>query len=139
MHNQSDFDDPKQNENDEFKQDLQLIRYEITNNLKKTRDDNMRNMFIINTGLECVAEEIANANNNNKSPNNQFLRYKELLSSYQSPSKIDLEQTPVENINEIQDQLIIESNEQINQSVEQDKIQIKQIITELDKIEVSST
>ena len=49
MHNQGDSDDPKQNEFDDIKQDLQTLRYEIINDMKKTREDNSRNMNIINT------------------------------------------------------------------------------------------
>lgn len=76
MHNQNDIDDPKQNEFDGFKQDLQLIRYEMMNDVKKAKEENMKNMFVINTGLEFVAEEIARSNT---SPKNQFYKYKELV------------------------------------------------------------
>ena len=96
MHSQSDFDDPKQNEYDEFKQDLQLIRYEIVNNFKKAREDNLRNMFLINTGLEYLVEELANRNETSKSNTSQFQRYKELLNSYSAtPTKIEPEITNI--------------------------------------------
>ena len=58
MHNQGDLDDQKQNDFDEFKLDLQQIKYEIVNDMKKTREDNTRNMFIINNGIQVLAEEL---------------------------------------------------------------------------------
>lgn len=58
MHNQGDIDDQRQNDFDEFKLDLQQIKYEIMNDLKKTREDNSRNMFIINNGIQVLAEEL---------------------------------------------------------------------------------
>lgn len=76
MHNQNDIDDPRQNEYDGFKQDLQVIRYEMMNDVKKGREENLRNMFIINTGLEFVSEEIAKSN---ASPRNPLFKYKELI------------------------------------------------------------
>jgi len=81
MHNQGDSDDPKQNEFDDIKQDLQTLRYEIINDMKKTREDNSRNMNIINGGLQFVSEEILN---NNKGNQQSFFRYRELLSLHQN-------------------------------------------------------
>ena len=81
MHNQGDSDDPKQNEFDDVKQDLQTLRYEIINDMKKTREDNARNMSIINGGLQFVSEEILN---NNKDNQQSYFRYKELLSMHQN-------------------------------------------------------
>jgi hypothetical protein len=81
MHNQGDSDDPKQNEFDDIKQDLQTLRYEIINDMKKTREDNSRNMNIINGGLQFVSEEILN---NSKGNQQSFFRYRELLSLHQN-------------------------------------------------------
>ena len=73
IHNQADSDD--------VKQDLQTLRYEIINDMKKTREDNSRNMSIINGGLQFVSEEILN---NNKDNQQSYFRYKELLSMHQN-------------------------------------------------------
>ena len=67
MQNQGDSDDPKQNDFEELKQDLQTIRYEILNDMKKTREENSRNMSIINNGIHFVAEELLNNSFNNNS------------------------------------------------------------------------
>ena len=58
IHNQGDSDD--------VKQDLQTLRYEIINDMKKTRENNSRNMSIINDGLQFVSEEILNNNKDNQ-------------------------------------------------------------------------
>lgn len=58
MHNQGDSEDPKQNDFDELKQDLQQIKYEIVNDMKKSREDSIRNAFIINNGIQFLAEEL---------------------------------------------------------------------------------
>lgn len=81
MHNQGDSDDPKQNEFDDIKQDLQTLRYEVINDMKKTREDNSRNMNIINGGLQFVSEEILN---NNKDNQQSYLKYRELLIMHQN-------------------------------------------------------
>lgn len=65
MHNQGDIDDQRQNDFDEFKLDLQQIKYEIMNDLKKTREDNSRNMYIINNGIQVLAEELLQNKFNN--------------------------------------------------------------------------
>ena len=67
MQNQGDSDDPKQNDFEELKQDLQTIRYEILNDMKKTREETSRNMNIINNGIHFVAEELLNNSFNNNS------------------------------------------------------------------------
>jgi hypothetical protein len=103
MHNQNDFDDPKQNEYDEFKQDLQLIRFEIINNFKKAREDSMRNMFCINAGLEFLVNEITV----NKSPSIQFVRYKELINDSQINNNLTSVKSESEIANEDKQQKII--------------------------------
>ena len=82
MHNQGDSDDPKQNEFDDLKQDLQMMRYEMLNDLKKSREDNMRNMFVINGGIQFLAEEILTNSINKENLNSAIVRYKELLSHH---------------------------------------------------------
>lgn len=137
MHNQNDFDDPKQNEYDEFKQDLQLVRYEIINNFKRLREDNLRNMFIINTGLEYLVEGLTNRTSTIKSPNNQFLKYKELLNSYQTSSKLEAETT----VEKIADSNLEQAVQNTNkpESLQIERPDYRSDMNEIEKIEVSST
>lgn len=58
MHNQGDSDDPKQNDFDDIRQDLQQAKFEIVNDLKKTREESLRNAFTINNGIQYIAEEL---------------------------------------------------------------------------------
>lgn len=86
MHNQGDSEDPKQNDFDEIKQDLQQIKYEIVNDMKKSREESLRNAYIINNGIQFIAEELLDQkkpdlnlnkstqnNSNNASPNSSPL------------------------------------------------------------------
>lgn len=91
MHNQGDSDDPKQNEFDDLKQDLQLLRYEMLNDLKKSREDNIRNMFIINGGIQFLAEEILTNNINKENLNSAIIRYRELVNTHNNILKSDSE------------------------------------------------
>lgn len=96
MHNQGDLEDPKQNDFDDMKLDLQQIKYEIVNDMKKTREDNTRNMFIINNGVQFLTEELLtdktnsgkdapseNSSINSSESNQSMIRYKEFLNSNQ--------------------------------------------------------
>jgi hypothetical protein len=75
MHNQGDSDDPKLNEIDEMKQEVQTIKYEILSDIKKFREENVKRVFMLNNNLQYVTEEfihkyklkscIVNANGNN--------------------------------------------------------------------------
>jgi hypothetical protein len=102
MHNQNEVD-PKQNEFDGLKQDIQLIRYEMMNDVKKAKEENYRNMQIASSGLEFLAEEIVQSNeikklNPSPKSSNQIFKYnKESLDtnnqhffsgSNQTPKKI---------------------------------------------------
>mgnify|MGYP001810981211 CR=1 FL=1 len=91
MHNQGDSDDPKQNEFDDLKQDLQLLKYDMLNDLKKSREDNMRNMFIINGGIQFLAEEILSNNINKDNLDSAFARYRELLNNHHNMLKSENE------------------------------------------------
>jgi hypothetical protein len=83
MHNQGDSDDSK-NEFDEIKQELQMMKYEMENEMKKSKEDNFHNMFIINGSIEFVAEEIMKfCNQTNKENEESNVRFKELLNSHQ--------------------------------------------------------
>ena len=84
MQNQGESDDTKQTEFDELKQGVQMMRYEILNDMKKSREENLRNMRVINSGMEFVADEMINTKNPdsheiNKGTYKQFLSYKEIL------------------------------------------------------------
>ena len=79
MHNQNEVD-PKQNEFDGLKQDIQLIRYEMMNDVKKAKEENYRNMQIASSGLEFLAEEIVQSNeikklNPSPKSSNQIFKY----------------------------------------------------------------
>ena len=87
MHNQTDADDPKQNEYDSFKQDLSAIRYEMMNDMKKSKEENLKNMNLINTGLEFVAEELVKCNQISHSPKSHYSRYKELINENTNEGK----------------------------------------------------
>lgn len=86
MHNQGDSDDPKQSDLEEFKQDLQTMRYEMLNDMKKSKEVNLRNSFMINNSVQFVAEEIMN---NYKTENKEILqlsvkRFKSLINLNQN-------------------------------------------------------
>lgn len=72
MHNQGEVDDLKQNEFDEIKQDMQLMRYEIKIDMKKSREDCIRNIFIVNNGIQFIAEELVEMINSNNYTNNYY-------------------------------------------------------------------
>ena len=57
LHNQgSDLDDPKQNEFDDIKAELQTMRYEMISDMKKSKEDSARNMYIVNGSIQFIAE-----------------------------------------------------------------------------------
>ena len=57
MHNQGDSEDPKLNEIDEMKQEVQMIKYEILQDIKKFREENFKSVFFLNNNLQYVTEE----------------------------------------------------------------------------------
>ncbi len=57
MHNQGDSDDPKLNELDEIKQEVQDIKYDILNDIRKFREDNMKKAFVLSNNLQYVTEQ----------------------------------------------------------------------------------
>lgn len=93
MHNQGDSDDLKQNEYDDLRTELQLMKFDMLNDLKCSRDDTEFSMNSINTGMEFVSEEILNClinkyklNDNQK--DNQIImnRLNDYLNRYQCVS-----------------------------------------------------
>jgi len=77
MHNQNELD-PKQNEYDGLKQDIQIIRWEMMNDVKKAKEENYRNMQVATCGLEFLADEIVQSNSFKLNPSpkslNQIIR-----------------------------------------------------------------
>lgn len=57
MHNQGDSEDPKLNEIDEMKQEVQVIKSEILTDIKKFREENVKRVFMLNNNLQYVTEE----------------------------------------------------------------------------------
>lgn len=68
MHNQGDFDDIKLNDFDELKQDLTLMKNEFINDIYKSKDDILKNVYLLSNSIKFIAEDIllntfaANAN-----------------------------------------------------------------------------
>jgi hypothetical protein len=58
LHRDSDNDDTNEMHFDELKQDLQMIRYEMNNDLKKSREENSRILNHVNTGLILLGEQL---------------------------------------------------------------------------------
>ena len=83
MHNQGDLDDPKQNEFDDLKSELQTMRYEMISDMKKSKEDNARNMYIVNGSIQFIAEEIMINYKNDYDDHQSLLRYKELINAHQ--------------------------------------------------------
>ena len=109
-------DDPKQNEFDELKQNLQMMKYEVVNDLKKTREENIKNMFVIYTGLELVSEELIKTNSINIYDNDryayqQFIHFKEFIFSNQ------IKKQEAENLNKT-DNLAKKSTSTSNSSID---------------------
>jgi hypothetical protein len=57
MHNQGDSEDPKLNEIDEMKQEVQAIKYDILADIKKFREENVKRVCMLNNNLQYVTEE----------------------------------------------------------------------------------
>jgi hypothetical protein len=85
LHNQgSDLDDPKQNEFDDIKAELQTMRYEMISDMKKSKEDSARNMYIVNGSIQFIAEEVMINYKNDCEDHQSLIRYKELLNAHQS-------------------------------------------------------
>jgi len=84
LHNQgSDLDDPKQNEFDDIKAELQTMRYEMISDMKKSKEDSARNMYIVNGSIQFIAEEVMINYKNDCEDHQSLLRYRELLNAHQ--------------------------------------------------------
>jgi hypothetical protein len=87
MHNQGDSEDPKLNEIDEMKQEVQKIKYDILVDIKKFREENVKRVFMLNNNLQYVTEEFLHkyklkASNNNSSTPVAFNSYNNLNGMY---------------------------------------------------------
>lgn len=83
LHNQGDLDDPKQNEFDDIKSELQTMRYEMISDMKKSKEDSARNMYIVNGSIQFIAEEIMINYKNDYDDHQSLMRYKELINAHQ--------------------------------------------------------
>lgn len=51
LHKQRETDEVGEADFDELKQDLQMVRYEMLNDLKRYREENNRNISLIHSGI----------------------------------------------------------------------------------------
>jgi hypothetical protein len=58
LHRDRESDDVNEMDFDELKQDLQMIRYEMNNDLKKSRDETTRILKHVNSGLLLLGEQM---------------------------------------------------------------------------------
>jgi hypothetical protein len=58
LHSQRESDNAFEREFEELKQDLQTIRYEMLNDLRKSKEQNMQNVFLLHSGLSIIGEEL---------------------------------------------------------------------------------
>jgi hypothetical protein len=58
LHRDRDSEDVNEMDFDELKQDLQMIRYEMNNDLKKSRDETTRILKHVNSGLLLLGEQL---------------------------------------------------------------------------------
>jgi hypothetical protein len=88
MHNQGDSDDPKQNEHDELKQEVSIMKHELSNDMKKLKDESCRNFFKINGWMQILADEMIHSTNKGlgKESYLSYTRYDDLLRSQMSQS-----------------------------------------------------
>ena len=68
LHNQRE-SDGFEKEFQELKQDLQMIRYEMMNDMKRTKDDTMHSQHLIQLGLNIIGEELFSRSNNENNVN----------------------------------------------------------------------
>jgi hypothetical protein len=111
MHSQGDSDDPKLNELEDLKQELQALKFEIGNDLKKTKDENFKNSNFMNNYLHFMGEEIIINDSSNVSINNSeegqsspdsnssyeasLFKFKESFMDIQYPTSVQTPKTPL--------------------------------------------
>jgi hypothetical protein len=77
----------------EFKQDLQLCRYELLNGMRRKKHDSFQVQNLIHTGLNLLGDEIFKRKSGKKSQLNmlRFIEYKKLTSEIRLREDQDLE------------------------------------------------
>jgi hypothetical protein len=96
MHSQGDTDDdPKLNELEDLKQELQIMKYDIVNDLKKSKEENIKNANMLNNSLHFVAEEVVVGEDDfdDQTETCSYLKFQESLlegNSVKSPADLNL-------------------------------------------------
>jgi hypothetical protein len=74
LHSQRESDDNHERDFEELKQDLQMIRYEMLNDLKRSKEESYQSVSLIHAGLSIIGEEVFK----NSTPDNlsRFSEYK---------------------------------------------------------------
>lgn len=86
LHKQRESDEVGEADFDELKQDLQMVRFEMLNDLKRSRDDTARLISNIQSGLLLIGEEVFG---NSKSENSaRFKEYKTVTESEQGNFRV---------------------------------------------------
>lgn len=80
MHNQGDIDDLKLNEFDELKQELNMMKNEFINDVYKSKDDILKNVFFLTNSIKFIAEDVLlNQKNCESQSSSSHARYKNLM------------------------------------------------------------
>jgi len=58
LHSQRESDDNHERDFEELKQDLQMIRYEMLNDLKRSKEESYQSVSLIHAGLSIIGEEV---------------------------------------------------------------------------------
>ena len=58
LHKQRESDDVKENNFEELKQDLQMVRFEMLNDIKKSEEDTLKYISLIHNGVAIIGDEI---------------------------------------------------------------------------------
>jgi hypothetical protein len=58
LHKQRESDDVKENNFEELKQDLQMVRFEMLNDIKKSEEETLKYISLIHNGVAIIGDEI---------------------------------------------------------------------------------
>ena len=58
LHKQRESDDVKESDFDELKQDLQMVRFEMLNDIKKSEEETLKYISLIHNGVAIIGDEI---------------------------------------------------------------------------------
>jgi hypothetical protein len=58
LHKQRESDDVKESDFDELKQDLQMVRFEMLNDIKKSEEETLKYISLIHNGVAILGDEI---------------------------------------------------------------------------------